>query len=288
MPKSCFILILFFICSLALSPEIYAIETQSTNGFSGDKEEVLEQDFKIGDPQLDVLWIDEKNGDFLPLDAVFQDEEGKTVTLGSIIDRPTLVLPVYFYCPGSCSLNLANLAASLKRSDLEPGEDFKIIAFSFNEEEDSENARIAKRNYLRLLPKDFPEENWKFLTGSKESIDAVTGSIGYGFKPLGDGTFIHPSALIAVAEDGMIIKYVYGTFVSGDVDMAITEAERGTPGISVKRFLDYCFNYVPSKSRTFFQNMKIGALLVFAVFGLLFVWYVRKSDRRRKGPSNGQ
>ena len=158
----------------------------------------------------------------------------------------------------------------------------------FNEEEDSENARIAKRNYIRLLPKDFPKENWKFLTGSKESIEAVTESIGYGFKPLGDGTFIHPSAVVAVAEDGMIIKYVYGSFVSGDVDMAVTEAERGKPGISVKRFLDYCFNYDPSKSRTFFQNMKIGALIAFAVFGLLFVWYVRKSDRHSKGPSNGQ
>jgi protein SCO1 len=133
------------------------------------------------------------------------------------------------------------------------------------------------------LPKDFPKENWKFLTGSKSSIDAVTQAIGYKYKPLEDGTYIHPSALVAVAEDGMIIKYVYGSFVSGDVDIAISEAQNGTPGISVKRFLGYCFNYIPTKSRSFFKNMKIGALIVFGVLGLLFFMYVRKSDKNKKG-----
>lgn len=242
-----------------------------------------EQSFEVGDPQLNTLWVDEHNGEYIPLDADFIDEDGNLTTLGEIIDRPTVILPVYFYCPSSCSLNLVNLATAVKRSRLNPGKDFKIIAFSFNEEEDESNARVAKRNYMRLLPDTFPRENWKFLTGSKQSIEQVTKAIGYQFKPLNDGTFIHPSALVVVAKDGMIIKYVYGTFVPGDVDIAISEAEKGTPGISVKRFLSYCFNYDPTKSRSFFNNMKIGALIVFGVLGLLFFIYVRKSDRNKKG-----
>jgi len=238
---------------------------------------------EVGDPELDVLWIDEKNGNYIPLDAVFTDEKGTSVTLDSIIDKPTLILPVYFYCPSSCSLNLANLANAVKRSNLNPGKDYNIIAYSFNAEEGAEIAKIAKRNYLRLLPKDFPEENWRFLTGSQASIDAVTQAIGYKYQALGDGTYIHPSALVVVADDGMIIKYVYGSFVTGDVDIAISEAQKGTPGISVKRFLDYCFNYDPTKSRAFFQNIKIGALVVFGILGFLFFIYVRKSDRGKKG-----
>jgi protein SCO1/2 len=277
--------LLFIIVFFYFTGFVYPALAVESGGVSSSQEleNKVSNSFEVGDPELDVLWIDEKNGEYIPLETVFNDEEGNSVSLDSIIDKPTIILPVYFYCPSSCSLNLVNLATAVKRSNLNPGKDFNIIAYSFNENEDSENARIAKRNYMRLLPKDFPHENWKFLTGNKSSIDAVTQAIGYQYKPLGDGTYIHPSALVVVAEDGMIIKYVYGSFVTGDVDIAISEAQKGTPGISVKRFLAYCFNYDPTKSRSFFQNMKIGALIVFGVLGVLFFMYVRKSDRTKKG-----
>lgn len=247
-----------------------------------------EKTFAIGNPQLNQLWVDEQNGKYIPLEAVFRDENGTPVTLGELVDKPTLILPVYFYCPSSCSLNLVNLATAIKRSRLNPGEDYEVIAFSFNEEENDENARIAKRNYLRLLPKDFPEDKWKFLTGSKQNIDAVTKAIGYSYQPMDDGTYIHPSAMVAVAADGMIIKYIYGTFVTGDVDMAISEAQTGTPAMSVRRFLNYCFNYDPLKSRTFFNYAKIAVLAGMALGGLIFFFYVRRVDKKKKGSSNNR
>lgn len=257
----------------------YAFGESNDTNSNGEVEE--EKTYKMGDPELDVLWITEKNGNLLPLDTVFNDEDGNPVSLGEIIDKPTLILPIYFYCPSSCSLNLVNLATAIKRSNLRPGKDFKIIAFSFNELENHENAKIAKRNYLRLLPKDFSGEDWKFLTGTKENIVSVTDSIGYKFSPQKDGTFIHPSAMVVAASDGMIIKYVYGSFLPGDVDMAITEAQSGKPAMSVRRFLSYCFNYDPQKSRSFFQNLKISVLISFAVLGVLFFFYLKRSGRKR-------
>lgn len=273
------ILILFCFFS-ALSSTAIAVD-----GNGGQDESAEQISFERGDPELDVAWIDEKSGEYIPLDTSFVDEQGTPVTLGELIDRPTLILPNYFYCPGSCSLNLANLATAIKRSQLAPGKDYKVIAFSFDEEEGSEDARAAKRNYLRLLPEDFPEENWKFLTGEKASIKAVTDSIGYTFKPLEDGTFIHPSALVAVAEDGMIIKYVYGGFATGDVDMAVTEAKSGTPAVSIKRFLGYCFNYDPSESHSLFQNLKVAVLAGFVLAGALFFVYIRRSSKKKKKAS---
>jgi protein SCO1/2 len=246
-----------------------------------------QKSYKIGDPELDLLWIDEKNGNFLPLDTVFKDENGEVVTLRTIIDRPTLILPIYFFCPSSCSFNLVNLATAVAKSSFKPGEDFKIIAFSFDELENADNARVAKRNYLRLLPKNFPQQSWKFLTGTRESIVALTDSMGYKFTAQKDGTFIHPSALVASAADGMIIKYVYGSFVSGDVDMAILEAERGTPASSVRRFLDYCFNYTPLKSRSFFQNVKYSVLLIFTILGAFFFMYLRRTSKKRDASNDG-
>ncbi len=244
------------------------------------------ENYKMGDSELDVAWITEKNGTYLPLETHFNDENGNNISLGEIIDKPTLILPIYFYCPNSCSTNLANLAKAIKRSSLKPGKDFKIIAFSFNELENDENARIAKRNYLRLLPKDFNEGDWKFLTGTRESIVAVTDSIGYRFMPKDDGTFIHPSALVVASDDGMIIKYVYGVFPAGDVDIAIVEAKSRTPALSIKRFLGYCFNYAPEKSRAFFQKMKVSVLIGFALLGVLFVLYLKRSGRKKAASTN--
>lgn len=272
-------ILLIFCFFTALSSTAIAVDE---NGAKGESAERIS--YERGDPELDVAWIDEKSGEYIPLDTPFVDEHGTPVTLGELIDRPTLILPNYFYCPDSCSLNLANLAIAIKRSHLEPGKDFKVIAFSFDEAEGSEDARAAKRNYLRLLPENFPEENWKFLTGEQASIKAVTDSMGYTFKPLADGTFIHPSALVAVAEDGMIIKYVYGGFAAGDVDMAVSEAKSGTPAVSIKRFLGYCFNYDPSGSHTLFQNLKIAVMAGFVVVGALVFLYVRRSSKKKKAP----
>ena len=44
--------------------------------------------------------IDEKLGETLPLDLVLHDEDGKGVSLRSLIDKPTLLTLNYFRCAG--------------------------------------------------------------------------------------------------------------------------------------------------------------------------------------------
>ena len=225
------------------------------------------------------IWIDEQTGVKLPLDASFIDETGAVVSLGSLINKPTILLPIYFYCPNSCSTNLANLALAINRMKLEVGRDYYVIALSFNDKETPADARSAKNNYLKLLYEGFPENQWRFLTGSTENIAAVLDTIGYEFKPLEDGTFIHPSALVTVSPDGTVIKYVYGNFIPGDVEIALTEAAKGKPATSIKRLLNYCFNYDPDTNKSFFQGVKIVVLTLFAGLGLLFfVRFVRKKN----------
>ena len=61
-------------------------------------------------------WVKEQTGKYIPLDASFKNERGETVTLQQLIDRPTLLLPVYYYCPKTCSFDMANLAEALRKS----------------------------------------------------------------------------------------------------------------------------------------------------------------------------
>jgi protein SCO1/2 len=231
-----------------------------------------------------VQWIEEKTGQYLSLELEFVDEEGGVVRLGDIIDRPTIFLPIYFYCPNICSKNLANLAIALTSLSFEPDKDYRVIALSFNEAESFKDAARAKRNYLKIVGDDFPADGWRFLTGKKEAIKAATDAVGFKFKKIDDETFIHPAALMTLAEDGKIIRYVYGSFLAGDIDMGLADAKSGRPSLSVKRLLGFCFNYDPDKNKSVFQLVKIGVMLFFGlVLTLVFIYFIRKRPKTRNG-----
>ncbi|MGW8193280.1 MAG: SCO family protein [Desulforhopalus sp.] len=228
-------------------------------------------------------WVEEKTGQFLPLDLEFTDETGETVRLGDIIDRPTILLPIYFYCPNICSRNLSNLAIALNNLSSRPGKDYRVVALSFNEAETFEDAALAKKNYLKILDDGFPAAEWRFLTGSAESIRAATDAVGFRFQKVDDETFIHPAALMAIAGDGKIIRYVYGSFLAGDIDMALSDASSGRPSLSVKRLLAFCFNYDPDKNKAIFQQVKATVLVVFGlIVAGVFIYFKRKSPKEHR------
>ncbi|MDK9707518.1 MAG: SCO family protein [Desulforhopalus sp.] len=245
-----------------------------------------------GEGSLDPSeWVAEKAGQYLPLDLQFTDESGLPIRLDAIIDRPTIILPTYYFCPNGCSLNLANLAGAVGGMTARSGKDYRVIALSFNDVEGPKDAVRAKNNYLKLLPENFPASEWRFLTGSSEAIKAATDALGFRFQRLNDQTFIHPAALMIVAADGKIIRYVYGSFVAGDIDLAVSAAASGTPIMSVRRLLGFCFNYDPHGKSGLITTVKIIVLMVFAgiVIGV-FLFYRRRgrgvatADKAHRGP----
>jgi protein SCO1/2 len=241
---------------------------------------LLEQSKKVlaGSKTESDRWIEEKAGQYLPLELEFVDEQGKRVRLGDIIDRPTIFLPIYFYCPNICSKNLANLAIALGNLSFQPGKEYRVIALSFNEAESAADAARAKKNYLKIVGNDFPADAWRFLTGTPQAINSAMDAVGFRFKKIDDQTFIHPAALMTIAEDGKIIRYVYGSFLAGDIDMGIADAASGKPSLSVKRLLAFCFNYDPDANKSVFQGVKIGVMLFFGIV-LVFVFFYFKRKR---------
>ncbi len=273
------LILLFLFLSLLLS---------SSNG--GTEESVVLSTYSEEDPQnrpdneaLPVLsttvnnqeWVKEQTGQYIPLDAWFKNEKGETVTLRQLVDRPTLLLPVYYYCPKICSFDMANLAVALSQTS-HPFDNFNVITMSFSEAEPPEAAAMTKTNFIELLGERFPDKTWTFLTGDIENIMKVTEAIGYTFKKQPDQTFIHASAMVALADDGQIIKYIYGNFIAGDVDLAIAEAGKGSPATSIKRFLSFCFNYNPQQNQGVFRILKFGTIALVGFGGLFFLLFLFK------------
>ena len=225
------------------------------------------------------IGIIEKLGDTIPLDLKFFNEKNDTVSLGSLINKPTILSFVYFDCPGLCSPLLDGIADVVSRIDLSLGKDFDIITISFNTKDTPEKARIKKLNFVQKI-QEKDRASWFYLTGELGNIQKITEAVGFRYKPTGLD-FAHPSTIIMLSPQGKITRYLYGiTYLPFDVKMAVVEAQKGLVRPTSSKLLDYCFAYDPqSRSYTLQITRLIGAFTL--IIGLFFGAYLLISSRKK-------
>lgn len=232
-----------------------------------------------------VVSVTEKNGETLPLSLSFVTADNTPVLLKDILDRPALILPLFFHCPRTCSMMLTSLADIINRIPHTLGKDYRIIAFSFDPQDSPQEAMRARKNTFPLIEKQIPEKSFLFLTGASPAIQELTAAMGYGFRQVGHRNFIHPNVMIASDGTGQVIRYLYGPdFLPFDAGMALTEAERGTPGLSIRKVLSYCFDYNPDSRRyvaNVFRMSGSMVLLLMAGFGLFLLRGRKKTDDKK-------
>ncbi|MCG8618825.1 MAG: SCO family protein [Desulfobacterales bacterium] len=229
--------------------------------------------------------VEEKLGDYIDFSAVFKDEKNQPVDLKTVFDKPVVILPVYFMCTSICNFLQAELANVLNLTEEIPGHDFNVVSVSFSDDEDASHARTSKRNYLNLVKREINADNWYYLTGDRENILRLMDSLGYYFVKKKKNFYIHPNAMIVLARDGKIIRYLYGPdFLPFDVGMALSEARKGEPGISIKRgVLSFCFDYDPENKTYVFKMFRItGTAILILVVGFV-VFLIAPSKRKRRG-----
>ena len=235
---------------------------------------------------LETVKLDEQLGKIINLDAWFSDENNRKIKLESLFDKPVVLLPVFFMCTAVCDFLQADLANALNIVNPVPGKDFNVITLSFSDDENYTHAKTSKNNYNNLIKRDLPLENWYYLTGDRENIRKVTDSLGYYFIKKEKDFYIHPSALMVLAKDGKIIRYLYGPdFLPFDLGMALSEAERGEPGISIKRgVLAFCFDYDPANKTYVFKLFRItGTAILISLTGfIIFLIYPSNRNKKRK------
>ncbi|WP_022669222.1 SCO family protein [Desulfospira joergensenii] len=228
--------------------------------------------------------VEEKLGSFIDKDAAFTDENGNPIKIGDLLDKPVVLLPIYFFCPTICSFLQADLVKVINDIDPVPGRDFNLVTLSFSRDETPENALDAKKNYARLVTKEFPLENWHYLTGTPENIKRVTDSLGFHFIRKEKHLYVHPNVLIVLAQGGKITRYVYGpNFLPFDVGMALAEADQGKTGISIKRgVMSFCFNYDPEKQTYAFNIFRVAGTVILLFLAGLVLFLVFAPGKKRK------
>ncbi len=224
--------------------------------------------------------LDEHLGEYLPSGLVFITEDSMMVNLIDMIDKPTVISPVYYNCPGLCTPIMDGLVRLLNRTDLKMGKDFQVINISFHEDETPVLAAVKKRNYMELMHDQQAGENWHFMTGDSENIGSLLETLGFSVIRHGED-ILHPAAIMIVSPGGKIVKYIHGTKYNPiEFKMAVAEAKKETSMPTITKVLKMCFNYEPAGRGKQKQVTILGfiTMLCFALI-LIIVYPPLKNDR---------
>ncbi|HTK27316.1 MAG TPA: SCO family protein [Pyrinomonadaceae bacterium] len=239
---------------------------------------------------LKKVGIEQKLGNQLPLDAVLKDENGNAVKLGNYFNqgRPVILALVYYECPMLCNEVLNGLTGSLKGMSLVAGKDFDVVAVSFDARENDKPdlAKNKKASYMERYGHPGSENGWHFLTGTQDSIDAVTKAAGFSYY-WDDKTnqFAHAGGIMVTTPEGKMSKYFYGIdYAPKDLKFGIMDSSQDKIGSVTDQLLLYCYHYDPASGKYGFAILRAMRVAgVFTLLGLgtmLFVFWRRNKVKK--------
>jgi protein SCO1/2 len=238
-------------------------------------------------PYLQGIGIDQRLNAQVPRDARFIDEQGSAVTLGDFLGyRPILLVPVYYSCPMLCNQTPHGVVAALRPLSLVPGRDFDVVVFSFNPAESANDARQARDRYTRMYSRKAGTAGWHFLTGTPDSIRAVTEAIGFHYRyDAATKMFMHQAGVMVLTPDGRVARYFYGVeFEPKDFKLGLIEASNRRIGSPTDKLLLFCYHYDPATGKYGAAVMNLlhaaAVATLIAMACMLAVFW--KADRRRQ------
>ena len=221
----------------------------------------------------------------IPLDINFRDESGRDVTLREYSgQRPVLLALVYYGCPMLCNQVEMGVVGTLKMLSFTPGRDYEVVFVSFDPRENPAMAAQKKESAMSHFGRRDTASGWHFLTGSKESIDALTKAANFRYSfDTRISIFAHASGIMLLTPDGRISRYFYGVeYPSRDVRLGLVDASAGKIGSPIDHLLLFCFEYNPESARYSARILKIirlgGLLTIFTIVAGILIF--RRRDLR--------
>lgn len=233
---------------------------------------------------LNEVGIEQKLNAQIPLETEFKDENGNPVKLSEYFKsgRPVVLALVYYECPMLCNEVLNGLTGALKGISFNAGKEFDVVAISFDarENEKPNLAKNKKESYVNRYERAGTTDGWHFLTGTQNSIDAVTQAVGFNYKyDEVSEQFAHAGGFLIATPDGKISKYFYGVeYAPKDIKFGIQESAQNKIGDPVDKLLLYCYHYDPSKGKYGFAILnvvRIGGVITLLGLGAMFFVFRR-------------
>lgn len=232
--------------------------------------------------ELESVDVHEKLGASIPLGTEFVDADGKPVRLADVIgSKPVILTFNYSNCPMLCSVQLGGLVNTMTQMDWDIGSQFDVITISLDPSETRDLASETRDRYIEQYGREGAFENWTFLTGTKENVDAVTDAVGFGYTYHKDRKeYLHPAVLTLVSPRGKVSTYIYGvSYDPIDLRDKLLLAGIGETSEAAARFILSCYHYdAPTGNGAIVANiMSVGGLVfVLGSVGALAIWRRRR------------
>ncbi len=160
--------------------------------------------YKVYDPetalQISQAAIGRRLGDY-----GFRDSARRPVRLSQFRGKPLVINLVYTSCSYSCPLVVQTLRDAVDAArDVLPEDSFNVVTIGFDTRADTpERMRaFAGRQGVR-------DSNWRFLSGDRDTVDALTRDVGFVFFPSAKG-FDHLAQTTVVDPEGIVYRQIYG------------------------------------------------------------------------------
>ncbi len=227
---------------------------------------------------LKDIGIEQRLNEQVPLDAVFKDEQGREVRLGEYFKgKPVVLALVYYSCPMLCNQILNGMLSSFRQVTFNAGEDYQIVAISFDSKETPQLATNKKQTYVKAYNRASGEAGWHFLTGDDANVKRVADAVGFRFK--WDETtsqFAHASGIFVTTPEGKLARYFYGIeYRPRDMRLALVEASQNHIGTPADKLMLYCYHYDPATGKygaVVMNIMKVaGVITIGLIVGMLLI-----------------
>jgi protein SCO1 len=251
--------------------------------------------------EAEGVGIQEKVGETLPMDLIFTNSEGQSVSVGhyfgqgpgSVPGKPTILALVFYDCPLVCSVVLEKMNKCFDGLDYTIGKDFNVLVYSFDHTETVEKAKKARLGYTGAYNRDVTPEvlaGWQWHVGDVLSNKRLADSVGFKYKALADerNRYSHPVGIFVVTPQGKLSRVFSGfSYPSRDVKLALMEASEGKLRKSLAdRVIAFCYMYDPKAGSYSLQAMRVmqvaGAICAVTLGGLVGGLLLVERTRKRR------
>jgi protein SCO1/2 len=181
---------------------------------------------------------------------------------------------------------LNGLVSSLQTIAFNAGNEFDIVAVSFDPGETPALAAQKKALYVKRYGRPGAETGMHFLTGREDAIHALTSAVGFRYKydPSTD-QFAHTAVLTVLTPAGHVSRYLYGIeYQPRNLRLALVEAADGKIGTAVDKALLYCYHYDPETGKyglAIMNLVRLGGIMTVAAAVSFIVLNLRRQPQAR-------
>jgi protein SCO1/2 len=211
-------------------------------------------------------------------DHQFFDTLNRPVGLHDYAGKPLLISMIFTSCHHVCPMTTKHLDTAVQAARDALGEDgFEVVTIGFDTAKDTPD---AMRAFAREQGVD--AAGWRFLSGSKETVEALTAELGFIFFPT-PRVFDHLNQVTVIDRNSVVYNQVYGvTFelpwlVEPLKQLVFNRPESAGHLVAglVDRVRLFCTVYNPASGRyeidnSLFIQIAIGFMIVISV--ALYLW----------------